>query len=145
MNVFDAGCSKFSLVSTRSFRLALFPHVLQVGVCISFVSSLWLACCLCWRLQYSDDYGTSYENLVGLPALKDFVLSQIEVYTRLALDSFERPKAIYLIPHEVALPIGEGLKHKQNSLGAFRSQLAEAYAKPIKEMYATLANDFQGR
>lgn len=93
-------------------------------------------------VQFSDDYGASYENLVSLPALRDFVLKQIEEHTWLTLEKFERPKAIYLVPHDVALPLGvfdKELDQKQSEFGTSRSQLAEAYGKPIREMYASLS------
>ncbi|XP_026191410.1 uncharacterized protein LOC34617943 [Cyclospora cayetanensis] len=95
------------------------------------------------RFAYSDDYGASYENLVSLPALRDFVLKQIEEHTRLSLESFERPKAIYLVPHDVELPVGifdKLINKQQDERTVSRSQLADAYMKPIKEMYASLAD-----
>ncbi|KAL8448546.1 hypothetical protein Emed_003726 [Eimeria media] len=92
--------------------------------------------------NYSDDYGASYENLMFLPALKDFVLKQIEGYTWLTLEAFERPKAIYLVSHKLTLPLGQydkDLDSKHGGRSISRQQLAEAYAKPIREMYASLA------
>ncbi|KAL8274182.1 hypothetical protein Esti_001867 [Eimeria stiedai] len=94
------------------------------------------------RFAYSDDYGASYENLMFLPALRDFVLKQIEGYTWLTLEAFERPKSIYLVPHKLTLPLGQydkDLGHKHNGRSISRQQLAEAYAKPIREMYASIS------
>lgn len=98
---------------------------------------LW-GCCA----QFSDEYGASYEDIVSLPALRAFVLKQIEEETLLTLDTFERPKAVYLVPHDVELPIGvfeKEHRQKQNNYIILRRHLADAYAKPIREMYASLS------
>ncbi|KAL8426024.1 hypothetical protein Efla_001942 [Eimeria flavescens] len=94
------------------------------------------------RFAYSDDYGSSYENLVSLPALRDFVLKEIEEHTWLTLETFELPKSIFLVPHKLALPLGEfekDLDHKHISRSISRRQLAEAYAEPIRKMYASIS------
>ncbi|CDJ37395.1 hypothetical protein ETH_00027200 [Eimeria tenella] len=94
------------------------------------------------RFAFSDEYGASYEDIVSLPALRAFVLKQIEEETLLTLDTFERPKAVYLVPHDVELPIGvfeTEHRQKQNNYVILRRHLADAYAKPIREMYASLS------
>ncbi|CDI78967.1 AMP-binding enzyme family protein, related [Eimeria acervulina] len=93
--------------------------------------------------HFSDEYGASYEELVSLPALRKFVLHAIQEETSLSLEHFELPKAVYLVPHDVALPVGVFDQDKNGankySRTMRRRQLAEAYAQPIQEMYEALA------
>ncbi|CDJ30057.1 uncharacterized protein EMH_0054890 [Eimeria mitis] len=92
--------------------------------------------------HFSDDYGASYEELVSLPALRMYVLETIREETSLSLEHFELPKAVYLVPHAVELPVGVFDQDKnspsKSSHLMSRRQLAEAYAQPIQEMYASL-------
>ncbi|CDJ60953.1 Long chain acyl-coA synthetase, related [Eimeria maxima] len=91
------------------------------------------------RFAFADEYGASYEELVSLPALRKFVLHAIQEETSLSLEHFELPKAVYLVPHDVELPVavfdqGKNGPNKSSHLMS-RRQLAEAYAQPIQEMY----------
>ena len=80
---------------------------------------------------------------MSLPALRKFVLHAIQEETSLSLEHFELPKAVYLVPHDVALPVGVFDQDKNGankySRTMRRRQLAEAYAQPIQEMYEALA------
>ncbi|CDI85905.1 hypothetical protein, conserved [Eimeria praecox] len=89
------------------------------------------------RFAFSDEYGASYEELVSLPALRMFVLNSIREETSLNLEHFELPRAVYLVPHDVELPVAVFDQDKKGASSDHlmsRQQLAEAYAQPIQEI-----------